>query len=219
MTTLPPAGWYDDGTTPGVLRWFDGSVWTEHTTPDPSYRPPAPAPAAATTAWAPATTTTWAPASTAGSPQTGSTGGPGTGFGSTVPQRLGQSLNLADRVTESPEYQRNRLDEARRVRRNAGLLHGVGLALLVIGAAVGHAMGGTDNVWYLTGALAVVVTLRALRDYRRAVFRGAPALTRGGWALVAAALVVALVVFVSVPVVAYRTLSQEVDRIVEETAP
>ncbi|MCG7284842.1 DUF2510 domain-containing protein [Cellulomonas sp. ACRRI] len=42
---LPPAGWYPDGVTPGVLRWFDGAGWTEHTAPDPAARVPAPAPA------------------------------------------------------------------------------------------------------------------------------------------------------------------------------
>lgn len=26
----PPAGWYDDTTTPGRQRWYDGAVWTEH---------------------------------------------------------------------------------------------------------------------------------------------------------------------------------------------
>ena len=35
MTDTPaaavPAGWYADATTPGLMRWWDGSAWTEHT--------------------------------------------------------------------------------------------------------------------------------------------------------------------------------------------
>jgi hypothetical protein len=30
---LPPAGWYDDGSATGTLRYWDGLQWTEHTAP------------------------------------------------------------------------------------------------------------------------------------------------------------------------------------------
>lgn len=45
---LPPAGWYPDGSTPNVVRWFDGSRWTEHVTPvaAPAAQVPGYAPAA-----------------------------------------------------------------------------------------------------------------------------------------------------------------------------
>lgn len=28
-----PAGWYDDPTSPGVMRWWDGSQWGEQRAP------------------------------------------------------------------------------------------------------------------------------------------------------------------------------------------
>ena len=35
MTDTPaaavPAGWYADSTTPGLMRWWDGTAWTDHT--------------------------------------------------------------------------------------------------------------------------------------------------------------------------------------------
>lgn len=37
MTDSPaapiPAGWYPDATTPGLIRWWDGTAWSEHTAP------------------------------------------------------------------------------------------------------------------------------------------------------------------------------------------
>ncbi|MDQ2699597.1 MAG: DUF2510 domain-containing protein, partial [Actinomycetota bacterium] len=42
-----PAGWYDDGSGTGALRYWDGSAWTDHRAPAPTA--PAAGPADTTT--------------------------------------------------------------------------------------------------------------------------------------------------------------------------
>ncbi|WP_043660264.1 phospholipid scramblase-related protein [Thermocrispum municipale] len=45
--TSPAPGWYQDPGNPQVLRWWDGSTWTQHTQPNPHAQPaqqPPPAP-------------------------------------------------------------------------------------------------------------------------------------------------------------------------------
>lgn len=46
QTGQPPAGWYDDPSTPGQQRWWDGSQWTAHLQPRYEAPPPPPAPSA-----------------------------------------------------------------------------------------------------------------------------------------------------------------------------
>ncbi|CAN5395923.1 hypothetical protein BH11ACT1_BH11ACT1_30770 [soil metagenome] len=45
-------GWYDDGVTPGVERWFDGTEWSEHTRPVWVAPVPVAPPASAASAYA-----------------------------------------------------------------------------------------------------------------------------------------------------------------------
>ncbi|MFE7803409.1 DUF2510 domain-containing protein [Streptomyces sp. NPDC057430] len=42
MSMITQPGWYPDSSTPGQLRWWDGTAWTEHTSPavDPAAVPP-----------------------------------------------------------------------------------------------------------------------------------------------------------------------------------
>lgn len=189
MDSLPVAGWYDDGATPGVMRWFDGSTWTEHTRP---IAPQVPASAALT-----------APASTFGNLPTG---------------RLGQSLNLADHVTESAEYRRNRLDDALALRRRGFAQFGAALVALLVAGAVGIAMRGADTIWYVGVAAAVLLCFRAWRDYQNATFRGAPVLTAKAWLLAGAALVVALAVLVTGPVMSLNDVAHYVDDLEQSAA-
>ena len=184
MSSLPGAGWYDDGAIPGVARWFDGSAWTEHTMPVAA---PIPVPVAVT-----------APVSTFGHMPTG---------------RLGQSLNLADHVVEGDAYRRNRLDEALKLRRRGFALFGGALVVLLVTGAIGIVMHGADTIWYAGAAGAVFLGVRAWRDYRNATFRGAPVLTATAWVVACAALVVSLAVLVAGPVMAINALAHLGDTI------
>lgn len=39
VTKIVPAGWYDDPTSQGVQRWWDGVAWSDHRAPKPVAAP------------------------------------------------------------------------------------------------------------------------------------------------------------------------------------
>ncbi|QHT57269.1 hypothetical protein GXP71_15090 [Cellulomonas sp. H30R-01] len=187
---LAPSGWYPDGAAP-ELR-------------------PAPAPGPSV----PASTFGQVPTSTFGGAP--STFGQASTFGQ-VPARLGDSLNLADTVSQGAAYQLNRLDEARAVRRTAFWFLGFALGVLALSGLVSVWMRSVVNTFSVLLVLAAVaLASRAVRDYRRALFRGAPALGPGGWLVVVVAFLVALVPVVAGPVAAARDLEQRLQE--ESTA-
>ena len=118
----------------------------------------------------------------------------GSGFGSHVPAKLGQSLNLADHVGESEAYRRNRLDEEFALRRRGFWAYGVALLLLAVFGVIGLTTGITQG-WFVVAPAAGLLVFRAYVDYRNAAFRGAPELSRFGWALVVIGAMIALSLF------------------------
>jgi O-antigen/teichoic acid export membrane protein len=121
--------------------------------------------------------------------------------------RIGQSLNLADHVTEDVDYQRNRREDALRLRRRGFGMYYSALAILVVTGCVGIALGGVDLLWWIGGAASLALLARAWRDYQNATFRGAPELTRARWILAGAGLALAVAVYIGGPVVVVESLA------------
>jgi hypothetical protein len=207
----PRAGWYDDGVTTGYVRWFDGTAWTARTRPAPAAAPVVPDPPMASGRWSSAAAS---PASW-GTPETVAH----STFGSYAPARFGESLNLADHITESEGYQRNRLAEARALRRRGLWAYAGAVTVLVASGLLSLALRSTDLWWYGAIAVAVILVARAVRDYGNALHRGAPALTTVGWVVIGLCGLAAIVVMALGPIAITRQVTDSLDHLTGSIAP
>lgn len=186
MSTNPPAGWYPDGVTPGVVRWFDGFGWTEATRPDPALIPqPRPAPGPTTVA----SGATFLP-----DPH------PVAAVATMPPPRI------ASIVPEDPLLGRDALDEAVEEKRRAVRLFWWGLFPLLASGALAIAIDNVDLFWIGAFVLTCFIVGRAWRDHRRSVLRGARATSVAGWVLATLGLLVAVGVWGAGLVAAYSTV-------------
>ncbi|WP_426593198.1 DUF2510 domain-containing protein [Cellulomonas sp. McL0617] len=205
---LPAAGWYADGSTVGVHRWFDGTTWTEHTRPEPAQQL-AFAGQSGESRFASAdprfATTTFE--SPVGTPATSLA----TQFGASLPTRLGLAMSPADLADRDAAFSAHRVGEARRMQRGAIGAFGSALAILVATSGISLALKAPDELWAAGGLGAGYLVWRALRDYGRSTFHGAPRLSVVSIALATVGLVATIGLFVAVPVVAAQQASHAVD--------
>lgn len=187
MSTNPPAGWYPDGVTPGVVRWFDGVGWTDSTTPVAAVVPqPRPAPV-------PASTSVVAGATFLPDPP------PGAGVATMPPRAAG--VAHAD-----PLLGRDTLGDAAAEKRRAARLYWWGLLPLLAAGALAIAIDRVDLFWIGAFVLSCFIVGRAWRDHGRTIRRGARATSVGGWVLATLGLLVAVGVWAAGLVAAYSSV-------------
>jgi len=197
-----PAGWYDDGSTPGVVRWYDGTAWTEHV------RPLDGPPAAPSTAVAAGRTAQWSPGvldpsldlppitaeapvrvgAPAGYGQPVGFGNPG-GYGQPVGFGSGASHHGAPTVFAEAGHHRSR----------AIGLFWAAVGVLTLGGITGLLADGTHGGVVWTGGLVTgtLLLVRAGISFRAARTAGAPALGGPGIVLAVVTTLVAVVIGVS----------------------